>query len=173
MANQKNIETKAQLVAGIKEKVEKAKSVVIFDYRGITVEQDTAMRKQLREAGIDYMVLKNDLVKRAAESLGVDSSIEEHLKGPSAFAFGYEDAVAPAKILKQSVKKFNIKCTIKGGIVEGTVYDSDAMNTLADLPGREVLIARLLGSMMSPISGLAIVLDQLAKKSGETAEAAE
>ncbi len=90
------------------------------------------------------------------------------LKGPSAFAFGYEDAVAPAKILKEFIKKTK-KCVIKGGIVEGKVENEATINAIADLPPREVLIARLLGSMMSPISGLAIVLDQIAKKGAEGA----
>ena len=94
------------------------------------------------------------------------------LKGPSAFAFGYDDAVAPAKILKDSIKKFK-KCTIKGGIVDGVVTDAQGIDALADLPPREVLIARMLGSMMSPISGLAIVLDQIAKQKGEGAPAAD
>ena len=93
------------------------------------------------------------------------------MKGPNAFAFGHEDAVAPAKVLKDAIKKYK-KCEIMGGIINGTVSDAAAVNTLADLPSREVLLSRMLGSMMSPISGLAIVLDQIAKKNGEATEAA-
>ena len=91
------------------------------------------------------------------------------LKGPNAFAFGHEDPVAPAKVLKDAIKKYK-KCEIMGGIINGTVSDAAAVNTLADLPSREVLLSRMLGSMMSPISDLAIVLDQIAKKGENAAE---
>ena len=171
MANIKNIEMKAQQVAQVQEKLQKAQSVVIFDYRGLTVEEVTALRVDMRKAGVEYVVLKNAIVERAAQGAGLDAQIFDYLKGPSAFAFGYEDAVAPAKILKDAIKKYK-KCEIKGGVINGVVSDAEAMNTLADLPPRDVLIARLLGSMMSPISGLAIVLDQIAKKNGEATEAA-
>ena len=170
LANIKNIEMKAKQVEEIREKIVKAQSVVVIDYRGLTVEEVTALRKEMRKANIEYAVLKNHLFARAAEAEGVDASITDHLKGPSAFAFGYEDAVAPAKILRDTLKKLK-KCEIKGGIIDGKVASAADMNTLADLPSREQLIARLLGSMMSPISGLAIVLDQIAKKNGEASEA--
>ncbi|MBQ5515114.1 MAG: 50S ribosomal protein L10, partial [Oscillospiraceae bacterium] len=146
-------------------------SVVIFDYRGLTVAEVTELRSAMRKAGNEYVVIKNSMVERAAEKVGIDESVKEMLKGPSAFAIGYEDAVSPAKILKDTVKKLK-KCEIKGGIVNGKVADAAAIDALAELPPKEVLIARMLGSMMSPISGLAIVLDQIAKKNGgETAEA--
>lgn len=172
MANSKNIEMKAQQVEEIREKIEKAQSMVVFDYRGLTVEEVTALRKDMRGAGVEYVVLKNGLVERAAAAAGIDAAIGTHLKGPSAFAFGYDDPAAPARILRDAVKKFK-KCEIKGGLISGTVSDAATMETLADLPSREQLIARLLGSMMSPISGLAIALDQIAKKRGEPAAAAE
>ncbi len=168
MANIKNIEMKAQQVAVVQEKLQKAQSVVVFDYRGLTVAQVTELRAEMRKQGVEYLVLKNAIVERAAAADGVDEQFLSYLKGPSAFAFSYEDAVAPAKILKESVKKYK-KCEIKGGLINGVVSDAAAMNTLADLPSREVLIARLLGSMMSPISGLAIALDQVAKKNGGAA----
>ncbi|HWQ57533.1 MAG TPA: 50S ribosomal protein L10 [Clostridia bacterium] len=172
MANSKNIEMKAQQVEEIREKIEKAQSMVVFDYRGLTVEEVTALRKDMRGAGVEYVVLKNGLVERAAAAAGIDAAIGTHLKGPSAFAFGYDDPAAPARILRDAVKKFK-KCEIKGGLISGAVSDAAMMETLADLPSREQLIARLLGSMMSPISGLAIALDQIAKKRGEPAAAAE
>lgn len=171
MANAKIIEMKAQQVAEIKEKIAKAQSMVVFDYRGLTVEEVTALRNDMRKAGVEYVVLKNSIVERAAKEDGIEK-IHDFLKGPSAFAFGYDDAVAPAKILKEAIKKYK-KCEMKGGIINGVVSDADAMNALADLPSREVLLARLLGSMMSPISGLAIVLDQIAKQKGEGAPAAD
>lgn len=171
MANASIIARKEQLVNELTEKLQKAQSVVIFDYRGLTVAEVTELRSAMRKAGNEYVVVKNSMVERAAEKVGIDESVKEMLKGPSAFAIGYEDAVSPAKILKDTVKKLK-KCEIKGGIVNGKVADAAAIDALAELPPKEVLIARMLGSMMSPISGLAIVLDQIAKKNGgETAEA--
>jgi len=173
MANIKYIEMKAAQVADVQDKIQRASSVVAFDYRGLTVEEVTNLRNEMRKAGVEYIVLKNDIFGRACDAAGIDASIHEMLHGPSAFAFSYEDAVTPAKILKEFVKKVK-KCSIKGGIVEGAVTNAKDMDAIADLPSREVLIARLLGSMMSPISGLAIVLDQIAKKmGGVTEEAAE
>lgn len=163
MANIQNIQAKAAKVAEVQEKIQKAKSVILFDYRGLTVEEVTNLRSEMRKANIEYLVIKNGIVERAVDALGMDDAIKAMLKGPSAFAFGYEDVVAPAKILKDYIKKVK-KCEIKGGIVEMKVESAQAINAIADLPSREVLIARLLGSMMSPISGLAVVLDQIAKK---------
>lgn len=172
MANAKIIEMKAAKVAEVKEKIEKAQSVIMFDYRGLTVEEVTALRSEMRKNNVEYVVLKNSIVERAMEAAGIDTSVNEMLKGPSAFAFGYEDPVAPARILRDFMKKTK-KCEFKGGVINGAVSDVAAVTTLADLPSKEQLIARLLGSMMSPISGLAIVLDQIAKKKGEDAPAAE
>ena len=172
MANAQNISMKAAKVAEVKEKLQKAQSVVIFNYRGLTVSEVTNLRNEMRKAGVEYEVIKNAIVERAADDLGIPESVRSLLKGPSAFAFGYEDAAAPAKILKELVRKLK-KCEMKGGIVGGAVFDQAQVNTLADLPSREALIARLLGSMMSPISGLAIVLDQIAKARGEEPAQAE
>ena len=168
MANQKNIEMKAAQVTEVQDKIQRASSVVAFDYRGLTVDEVTQLRNEMRKAGVEYIVLKNHIVGRACDAAGVDPSIHEVLHGPSAFAFGYEDAVMPAKLLKDFIKKVK-KCEIKGGIVEGAVTGAKDLDAIADLPSRDVLIARLLGSMMSPISGLAIVLDQIAKKQGGAA----
>jgi large subunit ribosomal protein L10 len=170
MANINNIEMKAKQVEEIREKIEKAQSVVVFDYRGLTVEEVTNLRKEMRGANVEYVVLKNGMVERAAALMGIDASLNEHLKGPSAFAFGYDDPVAPARILRDTIKKVK-KCEIKGGLINGTVADAAAMEKLADLPSREQLIARLLGSMMSPVSGFVIALDQIAKKMGGSAQA--
>ncbi|HMM30973.1 MAG TPA: 50S ribosomal protein L10 [Clostridia bacterium] len=168
MANAKIIEVKAQQVSEISEKIARAQSVILFDYRGLTVEQVTELRNEMRKNGIEYVVLKNSLVERAAKKDSIDERVHDYLKGPTAYAFGYNDAVAPAKILKDAVKKYK-KCELKGGIVNGKVFNAAEVNTLADLPSREQLIARLLGSMMSPISGLAVALDQIAKKRSEGA----
>ncbi|MCR4708130.1 MAG: 50S ribosomal protein L10 [Clostridiales bacterium] len=172
MANAANIASKAQQVAEVAEKLRKAKGVVFFDFKGLTVEEVTAIRKDMREKGLEYVVVKNHIMSRACDEVGIDASVHGMLKGPSAFAFGYEDAAAPAKVLKEAIKKYK-KCELKGGVVEGAVTNAKDMDAIADLPSREVLIARLLGSMMSPISGLAIVLDQIAKKMGAPAEEAQ
>jgi large subunit ribosomal protein L10 len=172
MANVQNIERKAEQVSKVAEKVKKAQSVVVFDYRGISVSEDTELRAEMRKAGVEYVVIKNHIMKRACENSGIDEKIAEMLKGPSAFAFGYEELSAPARILKTFVKKAK-KCAIKGGIVEGGVMDPAQIGEIADLPSREVLIARMLGSMMAPVSQFAIVLDQIAKKRDEAGEQAE
>lgn len=165
MANAQNIAAKAEQVQMITEKIQKASSVVLFDYRGLTVAEVTELRNQMRAEGVEYMVVKNHIVGRACEACGI-SGMEDMLKGPSAFAFSYDDAVTPARILKAFMKKVK-KCEFKGGLIEGAVTSAADMDAIAELPSREVLLARLLGSMMSPISGLAIVLDQIAKKQAE------
>lgn len=168
MANTKNIEAKAAQVEEVRAKLAKAQSVVIFDYRGLSVEEVTELRNEMRKAGVEYVVLKNGIVERAAKLDNMDEQILAYLKGPSAFAFGYDDPVAPAKVLKEAIKKYK-KCEMKGGVINGVVSDAAAMDTLAELPSREQLISRLLGSMMSPITGIAIVLNQIAKQRGEAA----
>ena len=169
MANIQNIQAKAAQVEEVTSKIQAAQSLVVFDYRGLNAEEVTTLRSDMRKAGVEYVVLKNGIVERAAKAAGIDESFCELLKGPSAFAFGVEDAVAPAKVLKDAIKKYK-KCEIKGGLINGVVTDAAGMNTLADLPSREVLLARMLGSMLSPVSGLAIVLDQIAKKGEPAAE---
>ena len=169
------IEQKQVVVNEIKEKLERATSVVMVDARGLTVEQDTALRKQLREAGVIYKVCKNTMMKRAFE--GTDfAALDEHLEGPSAIAISKDDATAPARILCKFAK--NAKALeLKAGVVEGTLYDADALNELAKIPSRDELISKLLGSLQSPITNLARVLNQIAEKGGadacEAAPAAE
>lgn len=169
MANLKNIELKAKQVEEVRDRIKRAKSIVVFDYRGLTVEEVTALRNEMRKGGVEYVVLKNGIVSRAAEAEGIDAGVAQLLKGPSAFAFSYQDVVTPARVLKDAIKKLK-KCEIKGGIVEGRLESAAVIHEIADLPSREVLIARLLGSMMAPVSGLAVVLDQIVKQqTGETA----
>ena len=152
----KNQEIKATQVEMIKENLEKAQSVVFVDYRGLTVEEDTALRKKLREAGVTYKVLKNTLIKRAASELSIEG-LDDHLNGPTAVAFGITDPAAPAKIIGEFIqqsKKMEIKC----GLVDKKYIDVKGVEALAELPSKEVLVARLLGSMNAPISGLVTVL---------------
>ena len=165
MANVQNVERKAEKVSLVAEKIKKAQSIVVFDYRGISVAEDTELRTEMRKAGVEYAVIKNHIVERACLSLGIDAKDAQILKGPSAFAFGYDDLAAPARILRAFVKKAK-KCELKGGIVEKNILNAAQIEAIADMPSREVLIARMLGSMMSPISKLAIALNEIAKKQG-------
>ena len=150
------IAAKEAQVNEIVEKLQKSQSVILYDYRGLTVEEVTALRNEFRKAGVEYRVIKNTLIGRAAEKIGCEG-LDQYLAGPTAVAFGYEDPVAPAKILNNYVKKIK-KTEIKAGIVEGKVIDANGVTALADLPSKEVLIAKMLGSMNSPITGLVSVL---------------
>lgn len=130
----KNREIKEAKVAEIKEKLEKAQTVVLASYQGLTVEEDTQLRKNLREAGIEYKVYKNTLVTRAAKELGIEG-IAEYLNGPVSMAFGYEDVTAPARILNDFAKDHK-KLELKAGLVEGEIYDKAKLEQLASKIGR-------------------------------------
>ena len=143
---------KQLVIDEIKEKLERAQSAVVIDYIGITVAQADAMRKKLREANVDYTVYKNTLVKRAIEGTQY-ADLAQVLDGPSALAFGYEDAVAPAKVLAGIMKEYK-KMEFKAGVVEGTYFDAAGVQAVAAVPGREELIAKFLGSIQSPVSKL-------------------
>lgn len=164
------VELKQPVVAAIAEDIKDAQSVVLVDYRGLTVAQDTELRKQLREAGVVYKVCKNTMMKRAFE--GTDfAGLDEYLEGPSAMAVSKDDATAPARILCNFAKTAD-KLELKAGVVEGTVYDVAGLTELAQIPSREVLLSRLLGSMQSPITNFARVIKQIAEKDGEVVETA-
>ena len=164
------VELKQPVVAAIAEDIKDAQSVVLVDYRGLTVAQDTELRKQFREAGVIYKVCKNTMMKRAFE--GTDfAGLDEYLEGPSAMAVSKEDATAPARILCNFAKTAD-KLELKAGVVEGTVYDVAGLTELAQIPSREVLLSRLLGSMQSPIANFARVIKQIAEKDGEVVETA-
>lgn len=152
-------------VAEIKEKLEKATSVVLSQYQGLTVEEDTVLRKNLREAGVEYKVYKNTLVTIAAKELGLEG-IVEYLEGPVAIAFGYEDVTVAARVLNDFAKDHK-KLELKAGIVEGEVYDTAKIKQLATIPSKEVLIAKLLGSIKSPISSFARVINAIAESKAE------
>ena len=161
------VEIKAPIVDEIKGYAEQAQAVVVVDYRGLTVEQDTQLRKKLREAGVVYKVYKNTYAKRAFE--GTDyAQLDVNLDGPSAFAFGIEDATAPARVLAEFAKKAP-KLEFKGGVVEGVYYDVKGLEKVAQIPSRETLISKLLGSLQSPVANMARVLKQIAEKNGEAA----
>ena len=165
------VELKQPIVQEIAENIKGAQSVVVVDYRGITVAQDTELRKALREAGIIYKVYKNTLVKRAIEGTEF-ASLADSLEGPNAFAISTTDATAPARVLAEFAKKAP-KLEIKAGVVEGTFYDENGMKVISEIPSREVLLGRLFGSMQSPITNFARVIKQIAEKDGEVAAPAE
>lgn len=165
------VELKQPIIQAIVEDVKDAASVVLVDYRGLTVAQDTELRKQLRDAGIVYKVCKNTMMKRAFEGTEL-AVLEEHLEGPSAIAISKDDATAPARILCKFAKDAKA-LELKAGVIEGTAYDVDGLTELSKIPSREELLAKLLGSMQSPITNLARVLNQIAEQGGaENCEAA-
>ena len=165
-----NRSLKEAKVAEIKEKLEKANSVVLSQYQGLTVEEDTVLRKNLREAGVEYKVYKNTLVRRAAKEVGIEQFNDELLVGTNAIAFGYDDPVAPARILKGFMDS-HPKMKLKMGIVEGAFYDESKIVEMANIPSREVLIAKLLGSLKAPVSNFAYLIDAIAKKAEGQEEA--
>ena len=158
------VELKQPIVEEISAGIKDAQSVVLVDYRGLTVEQDTELRKQLREAGVTYKVYKNTMMNFAFKGTDFEG-IAPYLNGPSAMAFSNTDATAPARVLAEFAKKAP-KLEIKAGVVEGTVYDAKGMQAIASIPSREVLISKLLGSLQSPITNFARVMNQLAEKGG-------
>ena len=158
------VELKQPIVQAIADDIKDAASVVLVDYRGLTVAQDTELSKQLREAGIIYKVCKNTMMKRAFE--GTDfAALDEHLEGPSAIAISKDDATAPARILCKFAKDAKA-LELKAGVIEGTVYDVDGLTELSKIPSREELLSKLLGSLQSPITNLARVLNQIAEQGG-------
>lgn len=147
---------KAIQIADIADRLGRAASVVMVDYRGLNVSQMTELRKRLRDVGVEFKVAKNTLALRAASQESIDG-LEEYLVGPVALAFGYDDPVAPAKVLSGFIKESR-KGTIKGGVLEGQVLNAEAIQQLSDLPPREVLLAQVVGGIASPLTGLVTVL---------------
>ena len=163
----KNRQLKEAKVAEIKEKLEKAQGIVLAKYQGLTVEQDTKLRKSLREAGVEYKVYKNTLVTLAVKELGYEGVVP-FLEGPVSIAFGYEDATAPARLLNEFGKNHKA-IELKAGIVEGTVYGTETIKQIAEIPSREVLIAKFLGSIKSPVSNFAYLLSAISEKKEQEA----
>ncbi len=171
MPSAKILESKKQIVADLTEKLQNAASGVIVNYSGITVENDTKLRADLRKAGIDYAVIKNTMTKRACENVGY-GELASALEGMTAIAISKDDAVAPAKILKEYADKID-SFELKAGFVEGKVLDKDGVLELANIPSKEILIGKLLGSIQSPLYGLACALQAIIDKDGEAAPAEE
>lgn len=158
----KAIEMKKETVAEITEKLQKATAAILVDYRGLKVEEVTELRTKFREAGIEYKVYKNTLMRRAAENAGMEELVKE-LVGPNAVALSYDDPVAPAKIA-DSFAKDHKKLELRVGMVEGVFYNEAQLKELATVPSREVLIAKLLGSLKAPVSNFAYLVKAIAEK---------
>ncbi len=159
MPNAKVLESKKAVVDALTSKVKEASSVVFVDYKGITVAQDTELRKQFREAGVEYSVVKNTLTNFAAKDAGYDFA--EILNGTTAMASTTGDPIAPARIVCEFAKKNKNTLSIKGGVVEGSVLSADQLNGFGELPSKNALVASVLGTFLAPISSLAFVLDQI------------
>ena len=165
------VELKQPIVEEIKAQLDGAQSAVLVDYRGLTVEQDTKLRKELREAGVVYKVYKNTMVRFAIDGTEFES-LKDELEGPNAIAISKDDATAPARILAKFAKgaeALEIKC----GVVEGTFYDQAGIKAISSIPSREELLSKLLGSIQSPITNFARVLNQIAENGDGAAETAE
>ena len=159
MPNAKVLESKKAVVEALSAKIKEATSVVFVDYKGINVAQDTELRKQFREAGVEYSVVKNTLTNFAAKNVGYDFA--EILNGTTAMASTTGDPIAPARIVCEFAKKNKNVLSIKGGVVEGSVLTADQLNGFGELPSKNALVASVLGTFLAPISSLAFVLDQI------------
>jgi len=157
MPSEKTLKLKEAKVEKLSEKIKEAKSFVLADYRGLTVEQDTRMRKALREAGIEYMVIKNSIARFAVKDNGYDQ-LDEFLKGPTSIAISMQDPVAPSKIMSKYAKEYE-KLDLKAGVVEGKVVGIDTINSIAALPSREELVAKVVGGLAAPLYGIVSVLN--------------
>ena len=164
------VELKKPIVDEISAAVKDAQSVVLVDYRGLTAEQDTQLRKQLREAGITYKVYKNTMMNFAFKGTDFEA-LTSYLEGPSAIAISTEDATAPARVICKFAKTADA-LEVKGGMVEGIAYDAKGIMEIAKIPSREELLSKLLGSIQSPITNFARVMNQLAEKGGASGEEA-
>ena len=172
MPNAKVLSEKQAIVAELTEKVQKATAGVLVDYKGITVEEDTALRKECRENGIDYAVVKNTLLRFAFNNNGL-SELDGVLNGTTSLATSDADPIAPMRIVNKYAKQLgDKKFTIKGGFMDGKVVDLNTINALASIPALPVLQAQFLGTMLAPITGLAVVLKQIAEQKGAPAEEA-
>ncbi len=180
MPSEKVLENKKAMVAQLVERLKNAQAGVLADYRGLTVEEDTNLRRKLREAGVEYTVMKNSIIRFAAREVGLEG-LEDILEGPTAIATSTDDVISPAKVLNDFAKD-NEAMEIKGGFVEGNVITVDEVKQYASIPSKEVLISKMLGSLQSPIGALARTLQAIvdneavpgqAKAEEEAAPAAE
>jgi len=169
MPSESVLQKKKEQVSELAQKFKEAKSIILADYRGLTVEQDTKLRKELREAGVEYKVVKNSILSFAARESNLEGLLD-YFKGPTAVAISTTDEVTPSKILDKYAKEFE-KLELKAGVVEGKVIDVAGIKELASTPTREELLAKLIGSLQSPLYGLAIALNAIAEKQEQPQEA--
>jgi large subunit ribosomal protein L10 len=162
-----NFEMKKKKVEEIKEKFVDAKSAILVDFRGLTVDETTELRKRFREAGVEYKVYKNNLVKLAVKDTDFES-LSQDLTGPNAIAFGYADPVVPAKVIKDFAKDHK-NLELKTGVIEGEYYDVDKIVEIADIPSRDELIAKFMGSIKSPVSNFVYLLTNIIEENEKEA----
>ncbi|HAP79732.1 MAG TPA: 50S ribosomal protein L10 [Ruminococcus sp.] len=166
MPSEKVLESKKAKVEQLTELLKGSVSGVVVDYKGITVDEDTQLRKELREAGVKYFVEKNTMLKRAFNNIGMEG-FDEVLNGTTAIALSADDQTAPARILGKFAEKDENKFNLKAGFVEGVVYDAAGVEKLSKIPSKDVLLAQLVGSLQGPIQKLAATLQALAEKKNE------
>ena len=172
MPNAKVLSEKQAIVAALTETLKSASSGVLVDYKGITVAEDTALRHELRENGVEYSVVKNTRVRRAIDELGM-SELDSVLNGTTSMAVSKDDPIAPMRIVNKYAKQMGDRFNIKAGFMDGKVIPLEDVAALAELPYKDGLVAQLLGMMLAPITSLAIVLKAIAEKGGEPAPAEE
>lgn len=170
MPSEKVLSEKKQVVAELTEKLRSATAGVLVDYRGLTVEEDTNLRNEFRKAGVEYSVVKNTLTRFAAKEIGYDE-LDPILNGPTSLAISITDPIAPAKVIA-TFAKTNDKISIKAGFLDGKVISVDEIKKLADTPSKEILIAKIMGSLNSPVSSLVRLLNAIAETGTEPAELA-
>lgn len=171
MPSEKILESKKAMVAKLAERLKGAQAGVLTDYRGLTVDQDTQLRNKLREAGVEYTVIKNSIIHFAAKEAGLEG-LDEILTGPTALATSADDVISPAKVLCDFAKE-NDLLEIKGGFVEGEIISIDEVKQYASIPSKEVLISKMLGSLQSPISKLARTLQAIVDEEATPGKAAQ
>lgn len=172
MPNAKVLSEKQAIVADLEAKLKAAASGVLVDYKGITVAEDTELREELRKNGVDYAVVKNTLVRFALDDTGL-GELDQHLHGTTALAVCEEDPIAPMRVINKYSKKFNgEKFVIKAGFMDGKVLELNDIMALAELPSKEVMLAQMMGTMLAPVTKLAIVLKAIAEKGGGAAAVA-
>jgi len=171
MPNAKVLESKKAIVADLTEKLKKAASGVLVDYKGITVAEDTALRTELRKNDVEYAVVKNTLTRFAVQNAGLDG-LTECLNGTTSLAISHSDPIAPMRVINKFAKQFNgSKFTIKAGFMDGKQLPLEEILAIAELPAKDVLQAQVLGTMLAPITSLAIVLKAIAEEKGGFVEA--
>ncbi len=168
MPNAKVLSEKQAIVAALVEDLKAANSGVLVDYKGITVAEDTALRHELRENGVEYAVVKNTLLRRALDDVDL-GELDEVLNGTTSMAISKEDPIAPMRIVNKYAKQMGDRFNIKAGFMEGKVLPLDDVYALAELPSKDALLGQVLGMMLAPITSLAVVIKAIAEKNGEPA----